>query len=147
MAEGIVFDTSIYIRALRDGQSDILSRRRISLANKNVFQPLWLSAVVLEELYAGASDKSALKTLTRFEKEFTKINRLLVPEQTDWSITGQILNKIGEKYGFEKVGKARLTNDTLLAASVARMGFKIVISNTKDFALISEFRAFKWEVA
>ncbi|MGC2237198.1 MAG: PIN domain-containing protein [Pyrinomonadaceae bacterium] len=146
MAEGIVFDTSIYIRALRDGQSDILSRRRISLANKNVFQPLWLSAVVLEELYAGASDKFALKTLTRFEKEFTKINRLLVPEQTDWSITGQILNKIGEKYGFEKVGKARLTNDTLLAASVAGMGFKIVTSNTKDFALISEFRAFKWEV-
>ena len=29
MAEGICFDTSIYIRALRQGQSDILHRRNI----------------------------------------------------------------------------------------------------------------------
>lgn len=140
MSKPIVFDTSIYIRALRQGNADILQQRQ----SENF--TLWLSAVVLEELYVGASDKKAIKTLTKFEIDFTKINRLLVPNQTDWSIAGQVLNKIGEKYGFEKVGKARLTNDTLLAVSAARTGLTILTANKKDFELIAEFRAFEWEV-
>ena len=93
-----------------------------------------------------ASDRKIIKILTKFEDEFTKIQRLLLPNQTDWSIAGQILNKIGEKYGFDKVGKARLTNDTLLAMSVARTGLKLLTANAKDFRLISEFREFDWEV-
>ncbi len=140
MAGPGIFDTSIYIRALRQGNNAILKKRQ-----SKIF-PLWLSAVVLEELYVGASDKRAVKVLTKFEREFTNINRLLVPNQTDWSIAGQILNKIGKKYGFEKVGKARLTNDTLLAASVARMGFTLLTANKKDFQLVAEFREFEWEV-
>ena len=140
MSKQNVFDTSIYIRALRKGNTDILQQRQ----SENF--PLWLSAVVLEELYVGASDRKVLKIFTKLESEFTKINRLLVPNQTDWSIAGQILNKIGEKYGFDKVGKARLTNDTLLAMSVARIGLKLLTANAKDFHLISEFREFDWEV-
>lgn len=100
----------------------------------------------MEELYVGASDKKAIKTLTKFEKDFIKINRLLVPNENDWSIAGQILNKIGEKYGFEKVGKARLTNDTLLATSMARKGLTLWTTNAKDFSLIAEFRNFKFEI-
>ncbi len=140
MSKPNVFDTSIYIRGLRQGNTNILQQRQ----NENL--PLWLSAVVLEELYVGASDKKTVKILTKFESEFTKINRLLVPNQADWSIAGQVLNKIGEKYGFDKVGKARLTNDTLLAMSVARKGLKLLTTNAKDFQLIAEFREFDWEL-
>lgn len=140
MPKQIVFDTSIYIRALRQGSKDILQKRREEKA------AIWLSAVVLEELYAGASDKKSLKTLAKFENEFTKINRLFLPNQMDWSVTGQILNKIGEKHGFEKIGKARLTNDTLLAMSIARKGFKLFTANAKDFKLIEEFKEFDWEI-
>jgi predicted nucleic acid-binding protein len=140
MAKPHVFDTSIYIRELRRGNADIL----LQTQSENL--PLWLSAVVLEELYVGASDKKTLKILTKFENSFAKINRLLIPNQTDWSIAGQILNKIGEKYGFDKVGKARLTNDTLLAMSIVRNGLKLFTANAKDFRLISEFREFDWEV-
>ena len=140
MSKSTIFDTSIYIRALRQGNDDIL------LQTQSENFPLWLSAVVLEELYVGATDKKLLKVFTKFEYNFTKINRLLVPNQSDWSIAGQILNKIGEKYGFDKVGKARLTNDILLAMSVARNGFKLLTANAKDFQLISEFREFEWEV-
>lgn len=140
MSKSIVFDTSVYINALRQGSFNVLQKRRDETA------PLWLSAIVLEELYAGASDKKSIKTLTKFENEFTKINRLFLPNQTDWSIAGRILNKIGEKYGFDKIGKARLTNDTLLAMSVARNGFRLFTSNAKDFKLIEEFREFDWEI-
>jgi predicted nucleic acid-binding protein len=140
MSRPNVFDTSIYIRALRQGNADILQRRQ----SENF--PLWLSSVVLEELYVGASDRMVLKIFTKFEREFENINRLFVPNQTDWSIAGQVLNKISEKYGFDKVGKARLTNDTLLAMSVARNGFKLLTANAKDFQLICEFREFEWEI-
>jgi predicted nucleic acid-binding protein len=140
MSRPNVFDTSIYIRALRQENADILQRRQ----SENF--PLWLSSVVLEELYVGASDRMVLKIFTKFEREFENINRLFVPNQTDWSIAGQVLNKIGEKYGFDKVGKARLTNDTLLAMSVARNGFKLLTANAKDFQLICEFREFEWEI-
>ena len=140
MSKPTVFDTSIYVRALRRRNTDILQQRQ----SENF--PLWLSAVVLEELYVGALDKKSIKILQKFESGFTNVNRLLVPNQTDWTIGGQILNKIGKKYGFDKVGKARLTNDTLLATSVARMGFKLLTTNAKDFQLISEFREFDWEI-
>ncbi len=140
MSKSNVFDTSIYIRELRKGNANILQQRQ------SEDFPLWLSSVVLEELYVGASDPKTLKVFTKFEREFEKVNRLLVPNQSDWSIAGQVLNKIGDKYGFEKVGKARLTNDTLLAMSIARNGFKLFTANAKDFRLISEFREFEWEV-
>jgi predicted nucleic acid-binding protein len=140
MAKPHVFDTSIYIRELRKGNADIL------LQTQSENSPLWLSAVVLEELYVGASDNRALKTLRKFENNFEKVNRILIPNQLDWSIAGHILNKIGEKYGFDKVGKDRLTNDTLLAMSIARNGLKLFTANAKDFQLISEFRGFDWGV-
>ncbi len=140
MSKPNVFDTSIYIRELRKGNKNILSQRQSESF------PLWLSSVVLEELYVGASDRKSVKIFTKLEQEFDKVNRLLVPNQSDWSIAGQILNKIGEKYGFDKVGKARLTNDTLLAMSIARNGLKLFTANAKDFRLISEFREFDWEV-
>lgn len=140
MSKGNIFDTSVYVRELRQSNAHILKQRQ----SENF--PLWLSAVVLEELYIGASDSKTVKIFAKFELEFTKVNRLLVPNQTDWSIAGQILNKIGKKYGFDKVGKARLTNDTVLAMSVARNGLKLLTANAKDFRLISEFREFEWEV-
>jgi len=141
MSKGNIFDTSIYISELRQGNAHILQQKQ----SENF--PLWLSAVVLEELFVGASDSKTVKVFTKFELEFTKVNRLLVPNQTDWSIAGQILNKIGNKYGFDKVGKARLTNDTVLAMSVARTGLKLLTANAKDFQLIAEFREFDWEIA
>ena len=140
MSKPNVFDTSVYIHALRRGDADILRKKQ-----SETF-PLWLSAVVMEELYIGASDRKLLKIFTKFENDFTKINRLLVPNHSDWSIAGQLLNKIREKYGLDKVGKARLTNDAVLAMSVARTGMKLLTVNSKDFRLISEFREFDWEI-
>lgn len=139
---GIIFDTSVYISAFRNGDPDIFSVR----ATGTTVRPLWLSAVVLEELYAGASDASAQKALSKLEKDLGNVNRVLVPNQSDWTSTGRVLNKIGEKYGFEKIGKARLTNDVLIAMSAARTGLSILTVNTKDFKLIAEFRKFDWTV-
>jgi len=141
----ILFDTSVYITALRKGDASILMLRRTTASRSSATQPLWLSAVVLEELYAGADDAKARKVFLRMEREFDKLNRLLVPNQADWSLAGRVLAKIGAKYGFEEIGRSRLTNDALIAVSAARKGFTVLSRNAWDFARIDEFRPFDWE--
>jgi len=136
--QAILFDTSVYITSLRRGDESILQTRNVLYAS-----PLWLSAVVLEELYAGASAVGR-KHLRKLEHDFEKANRLLVPNLGDWAKTGHVLASIGEKYGYEQIGRARLTNDTLLATSAARLGIIVVTANERDFARIAEFCPLKW---
>jgi predicted nucleic acid-binding protein len=144
---GIVFDTSVYISALRQGDASIFSSRRASRKGEITDRPLWLSAVVLEELYVGARDEKLKKLLARLEKDFERAGRLLVPLQSDWTACGQVLARVGERYGYEQVGRARLTNDALIAMSAARCGFTILTLNAADFKKIAEFRPLQWEEA
>lgn len=99
----------------------------------------------MEELYVGALDAGMKKFLDKFEKNFENINRLLIPDQTDWTISGQVLSMIGSKHGFDLVKRARMTNDCLIAMSARRNGLKVLTHNADDFEIISEFRPFDWE--
>jgi len=141
---GIVFDTSVYVSAIRRGDAGILDLRRASRMGTEISQPLWLSAVVLSELLIGAVDKTARRHLLEMEKEFVRVNRLLVPQQSDWRLSGEVLSLIGQQSGFELVRRARMTNDTLIAMSVARNGFIVLTKNAQDFEQIAKFRPFKW---
>jgi len=105
--------------------------------------PLWLSSVVLEELYAGASE-AAVRALERLEHDFEKAKRVLVPNLSDWTSAGKVLARLAAKYGYERIGRARLTNDALIAMSAARTGITVLTANSRDFARIAEFRAFSW---
>lgn len=142
---GIVFDTSIYIYALRRGDISVFASRRAARKGVTKDAPLWLSAVVLEELYAGARDRRLMKLLSRLEKDFQSAGRLFTPLQSDWTASGQVLALIGEKYGYEQVGRARMTNGALISMSAARLGFTILTKNAVDFKKIGEFRPLSWE--
>ncbi len=135
-----MFDTSLYVTALRKRDSTVLGSRSIG---HGAF--VWLSAVVLEELYAGARPEDH-SVLERLERDFEGVRRLLVPNQNDWTQTGIILSRLAVRYGYEEIGRARLTNDALLATSAARMGVVLLTANQRDFARIAEFRAFSWKV-
>ena len=142
---GIVFDTSIYISALRQGDPSLFSARRANRSGDQSTSPLWLSAVVLEELYAGAQSFAMKKICAAIEKSFDKIGRLLTPVSSDWVTCGQVLSRIGQKYGYEQIGRARMTNDTLIAVSAVRNGLTVFTKNAEDFKMIAEFRHFDWE--
>lgn len=144
---GIIFDTSVYIAALRQGDASILNLRRAMRreASPNSTSPLWLSIVVVSELLIGAKGKRARQELLKVEREFTKIKRIVVPQQSDWRLAGEVLNRVGEKYGYEAVGRARMTNDAVIAMSAARQGLKVITKNGADFAKIAEFRRVEWE--
>jgi predicted nucleic acid-binding protein len=136
----VLFDSSIYIRSLRDdGVAGLALLRWLGPA------PIWGSAVVLEELYAGVSSRDQ-RIVEKIEQEFERANRLLVPTQSDWTRTGKLLNRIANKYGYESIGRSRLTNDALIASSAARCGIEVITGNARDFARLAEFCPLEWRV-
>jgi predicted nucleic acid-binding protein len=138
--KGALLDSSVYISAMRRGDAEVLALRRSS-----VDTPLWLSAVVLEELYAGASGR-VQRSLERMEREFDRIKRILIPNLSDWTETGRVLARLAAQYGYEEIGQGRLANDALIAMSAARIGVTVITANERDFGRLAEFRAFEWEV-
>ena len=136
-----LFDTSIYVSAMRRTGDWVQLLQRLSGGGS-----LWLNAVVLEELYAGAGERSKA-AVELLEREFARENRILVPNLGDWTQTGEVLNRLAIKYDYEQIGRGRLTNDALIAISAGRLGIRVITANAKDFRRLAEFRNFQWEVA
>jgi len=136
----VLLDTSIYIAALRMGDQALPALRRYLPT-----APLWLSSVVLQELYAGVKPRDA-HTIEKLERDFERAGRVLVPNLSDWAIAGKVLARLAAKYDYESIGQARLTNDALLAMSAARRGVTILTANRRDFGRLAEFRPFHWQL-
>ena len=135
-----LFDNSIYISAFRRGNDALVALRSVSTD-----APLWMSSVVLEELYAGA-DSQQRPLVERLERDYDRLKRVLIPNLSDWTRTGRVLYRLAEKYGFERIGQARLTNDALIAMSAARLGIRVFTTNMRDYQRLAEFRSFQWQV-
>ena len=136
----VLYDTSTYITLLRMGDDAALGFRRIAGG-----AAVWLSSVVLEELYAGVSARDR-HVVERLERGFHRARRILVPNLTDWTQTGKVLALLAAKYDYEQIGKARLTNDALIAMSAGRLGITVITANGRDFSKLAEFRPFQWRI-
>ena len=136
-----LFDSSIYISALRARNEAALTLKRFAGD-----APLWLSSVVLEELYAGADDRDR-HVVERLERDFDKAKRIVVPNLNDWTRVGRMLARLAAKYHYERVGQGRLTNDALIAMSAGRLGITVITANKRDFSRLAEFRPFQWQVS
>ncbi len=138
--QDVLLDSSIYIAALR-GEDAALRLERITAGTI-----VWLSAVVLEELYAGAGARDR-EYVEQLERRFGRAGRILVPDLNDWIYTGKVLSRLAAKYDYEKIGRSRLTNDALIAMSAARLGIQVITANERDFRRLGEFRPVQWLVA
>jgi predicted nucleic acid-binding protein len=134
---GVLFDSSVYIESLRRGTD------MIGLRWQAAGRPVWLSAVVLAELYAGAYGKSR-KAVSELERDFERNSRLLVPDHLAWRRTGQVLSQLRRKYDLDSVGRVRLMNDLLIATSAGGAGITVLTHNLRDFDRIGEFVTFEW---
>jgi len=140
----ILLDTSIYVAALRQAAGGLEADSPV-LKRWGDQSPLWLSSVVLEELYAGANSPT-LPLVQKLERDFDGLRRVLTPSARDWAQAGNILRQIGHKYGFEETGRARMTNDALIATSASRQGIAVVTVNRRDFERLAEFCSLRWEI-
>jgi len=84
---------------LRVGHNAALQLKRLAKG-----ESIWLGSVVLEELYAGANGKNR-RVIERFERDFDRAGRILVPNLKDGAQAGKawpflpqstILNRLAE---------------------------------------------------
>jgi len=108
----------------------------------------YMSAVVLQELAAGANDASAIKELERLRQECRKANKLLVPNEEDWWHAGLVLNALQRGRRSKKTRRIpkisvaernRIINDVLIARTAKRAGVMVVTDNVNDFIKIRNF--------
>ena len=133
---GVVLDTPVYVRATRLGTPALLDSRRYA-------EPVYYSAVVAEELYVGARNQAERRQWDRLWRAFQQMRRLVVPAGTDWREAGTVLSQVGQQFGYEQVGRGRLTNDALIGVSAYRLGLTIVTTNRRDFELLARYRPFR----
>lgn len=141
-----LLDSAVYISAVRRGEDPIVAHSRVDRGTIDAETTMWLSAVVLQELYAGVDDRNR-ETIEHLETEFDRVSRILVPDLNDWTMAGRVLAKVAVRYGYEHIGRGRLTNDALIAMSAARVGITVITANKKDFSRLAEFRSFQWQLA
>jgi predicted nucleic acid-binding protein len=109
-----------------------------------------MSAVVMQELAAGANDKSELQKLDTARRAFEKEGQLLVPTGEDWWLAGKVLNSLLRGLKSRQGGltpklpaaeKQRIIRDVLIARTARRAGALLVTDNLKDFKSIARFCA------
>ena len=129
-------DTSVYIPFINQG---IIH----PVFTESVRPVLYMSMVVLAELYAGSHDANSVKLVDRLYNTFLSVGRLSVPNNEDWRKSGIIMARLGQKYGFEAKYISKIQNDILIACSARRIGAFVVTQNKKDFLRIKEFMDFR----
>ena len=124
--------------------SDVFMRRKPT----ELPQGFYMSAVVLEELAAGAKDGSVLKELRAALKNYDEAGHLLVPTGEDWYEAGKVIyalqqgnksKKTGDKPPLPPETRCRLINDVLIARSAKRAGVTVVTYNMRHFEQIRRY--------
>jgi predicted nucleic acid-binding protein len=109
-----------------------------------------MSAVVIQELAAGALDSARLRELEGIRRSYEREQRLLIPNGEDWYLAGRILNSLyrgsavarrGSRVRISKQDQQRILRDVLIARSARRMNVTIITSNVRDFEMIQPYCA------
>lgn len=129
-----VLDTNLFLQAFRDAGANAELQRF-----HQVFAPFeFLSAVVAQELRAGARSAPARRLLERHVLDpFVRRARVVTPSGRAWHESGDLLAElaVGEGLDVSRVSKA-FGNDILLALSCREAGVVLVTDNHRDFERI-----------
>lgn len=107
-----------------------------------------MSAVVIQELTAGAVDKSEVQRWQAAARAHEKEGTLLVPTGEDWWLAGKALNSLLRGLKSRSGGRTprlppaeiqRIIRDVLIARTARRAGALLVTDNIRDFETIKPF--------
>lgn len=108
----------------------------------------FMSAVVIQELTAGAKEAAEVREFEQFRKHYEALDRLLVPTGEDWWLAGKVLNSLhrglrshkrGHITAISKGEQQRILRDVLIALTARRAGATVVTENVSDFEKIRNF--------
>jgi predicted nucleic acid-binding protein len=130
----VVFDTSVLIDYLRTGRHEqqIDSIRGV-IRN---------TSVVLAELWRGATRVQERK----FIETLARNHPILIPTESNWRDSGQILGKISVQKGFSSDKLRDLHFDVLIALTARSHGARLITSNRAGFELISSYKKLQLEI-
>lgn len=134
MSEILIFDTSVLVDDLRTGRH----QQRI----QSISGLIRTSAVVLAELWRGASNSAERRFLRTLERN----HPVLTPTKQNWLDSGQLLAKIRSETGFTPEKLRSLHFDVLIVLTARSCGARVVTSNAGDFSLIQRYRKFELEI-
>lgn len=107
-----------------------------------------MSAIVLMELTASASDNSQRKLYEQLFHGYRKRERLIVPNADDWLLASKILfllthtrrqSQYGRLKSLPPGAAQRLALDVLIAVSARRWKATVVTENWSDFNTIRRY--------
>lgn len=134
-------DTNIYIRAFRDAEFNAALQ-----VFHTSFAP-WerLSAVVVQELRAGAKGTQMRELERHIVSPFERRGRVFTPTYAAWKEAGEVLAELIERKltDWRNVSRA-FVNDVLLAASCRETGIVLVTDNVGDFERIARVLRFSF---
>jgi predicted nucleic acid-binding protein len=138
----MVFDTNVYVAALREGLGGASFGRLEESAPRT-----FLASVVSAELRAGARDEVGRRTVGELVTRFARLGRVVVPTDGSWNDAGDILAQVARREPGLRTKVRGLWNDTLIALSVRQIGATLITENLRDFRLLRRYVRFELEAA
>ena len=128
-------DSQLFIQAIRDDgwRDDLLE----FYSRAGWFT--WLSAVVAQEVLAGAGRRDAPDPEDGLLRPYVERGLVFAPSFSAWKRSGEVIAALSRNRRIDRdaLNKA-FANDILIAASCAEQGVTLVTRNTRDFSLIAE---------
>jgi predicted nucleic acid-binding protein len=138
----MVFDTNVYVTALREGLGGAAFGRLQETAPRT-----FLVSVVSAELHAGCLDEAGRGVVIELTQRFERLGRVVVPAGGAWNEAGDVLAKIARREPSLRTRVRGLWNDTLIALSARQIGATVVTENMRDFTLLRRYARFALEAA
>ena len=138
------FDTNIFIDGFRkeEAQADVFAFLNRALPFT------YLSAVVMQELAAGARTAEASRDLQRgvFDP-FERRQRVFAPSSVAFAESGRVFGAIAAREGWHQLDeKPSLLNDALIATSCRERGITLITKDGDFKRLASLVRGFRYVV-
>jgi predicted nucleic acid-binding protein len=135
-------DTNIFIDGFRSEQA----QSEVFAFLDRALPFIYLSAVVMQELAAGARTDDAARGLQEgVFQPFERRRRVFSPSAAAFAQSGRMLTAVAAEEGWQLLDrKPSLLNDALIAASCREHGITLITKDT-DFARLAPFvRGFRY---
>ena len=125
MARAEVPDTSVLIRVIHDPGAWPAFQHALPSGR------LWLSSVVLAELYAGTRSREDALLVDRIAAAMQRVERLLTPTPEEWTHAGHLIARRIRLHG--ALRPLYHLADVLILISAARLRGAVVTANVRNF--------------
>ena len=136
-ARPVVFDTSVYVAAIRGGPASERARLVRSRLPRT-----HLAAPVAAELQAGVLDAGGRRAVAAFVRAARRVGRLVTPAFASWLRAGAAMAAIRRSEPHLASKLPRLWNDLLIVLSATQIGATVVSANRDDFELVRRYVSF-----